>query len=67
MVNELVEEIKDLLDIPEIERIIHHKVREVKHLLSKNIHLYRDLEESLLDVKPRENPGKRMSRKNTVE
>jgi len=58
MVNELVEEIKDLLDIPEIERIIHHKVREVKHLLSKNIHLYRDLEESILDVEPRKNPGK---------
>ena len=58
MVNELVEEIKDLLDIPEVERIIHHKVKEVKDLLSKNIHLYRDLEESLLEAKPPKKPGK---------
>jgi hypothetical protein len=58
MVNELIEELKDLVEIPEIERILHHKVEEIKTILSKNIHLYRDIEESLLEVKPPKNPGK---------
>lgn len=58
MVNELIEEIKDLVQIPEIERILHHRVKELKDALSKNIHLYRDIEESLLEVKPPKHPGK---------
>ena len=58
MINKLIEEIKDLVEIPEIERILHHKVKELKNVLSKNIHLYRDIEESLLELKPPKNPGK---------
>lgn len=58
MINKLIEEIKDLVEIPEIERILYHKVKEIKGLLSKNIHLYRDIEESLLELKPPKNPGK---------
>lgn len=58
MINKLIEEIKDLVEIPEIERILHHKVKELKNALSKNIHLYREIEESLLELKPPKNPGK---------
>ena len=58
MVNKLIEELKDLVEIPEIERILYYKVKEIKDILSKNIHLYRDIEESLLELKPPKNPGR---------
>lgn len=58
MVNELIEELKDLIEVPEVERIIFHKVEEIKGLLSKNIELYRDIEESLLELKSPKNKGK---------
>jgi hypothetical protein len=58
MRNQLMEELKDLVEIPEIGRLLFHKVEELKSLLSKNIHLYSDMEESLLEVRPPKNPGK---------
>jgi hypothetical protein len=58
MVNDLIEEIKDLVEIPEIERIIRHRIEELKYMLSESIYLYRDIEESLLELKPPKHPGK---------
>lgn len=58
MVNDLIEEIKDLMEIPEVERIIRHRVEELKYILSESIYLYRDIEDSLLELKPPKHPGK---------
>jgi hypothetical protein len=58
MVNDLIEEIKDLVEIPEVERIIRHRVEELKYILSESIYLYRDIEDSLLELKPPKHPGK---------
>lgn len=58
MINDLIDEIKDLVEIPEVERIIRHRVEELKYLLSKSIHLYRDIEDSLLELKPPKHPGR---------
>lgn len=41
-----IEEFCELLNIPEFERIIYHKIEELKHVLSEKINLYRNLKNS---------------------
>jgi transposase-like protein len=41
-----IEEFCELLNIPEFERIIYHKIEELKHVLAEQINIYRNLKNS---------------------
>lgn len=47
MKQEILDELEELLNIPQMERIIHHKVEELKLYLKDEIDHYRELKEGL--------------------
>ncbi len=48
-IDELLSEIKDLAEIPEIVGALKHKIDELKVALSENIHLHREIESMIYD------------------
>ncbi len=50
-IDELLSEIRDLSEIPEIAGAIKHKLEELKIALSENIHLHREIESMIYDTK----------------
>lgn len=48
-IDELLNEIRDLAEIPEFAGAIKHKIEELKIALSENIHLHREIESMIYD------------------